>query len=539
MIDFSEVELRKKLGNEEENPLNTETIDNIKTPAPIIELKNDYNKGQEGLDKLVSSTDKGKIKNIYIDYPAIFGRSDMEKYKELFKYDISLRTYQNISDIVTEDVNYILNEYPKIALQTLNIRTKWYRTKDVRGYTDVMFFEDIRKIITDEGLRSVIKSITESTYEISLDKANENNKQNVQRELQVTDKVNKAFISSALMTRFVIPLICQHFIDTDRYFTRDTLDTKERINGGFIKIFTYILSVFSKEYDVDAVNKLYKIVEPRVIKTNNAHRVMWRFLGNRSIDNHSVIDETSIKIIRQIIPKMKVNTSSISFFDSVIRKSVDYYFRYNYSFTYRPFKLNTNSEEDDIDEMERISMKHHHKENELDRMIHRLTMKNYIDKKIKQHEITDKEIKAQYNRFSSINDFQKNILNIYFSRYFRIFEYDRTEIVTLLIILSRELKKNNINIISDLVVARVVSGEKGRNSGKTSYDILSDSNYQKALDMFTLISDLLIRDNFILKLSSVHSYNFSVLDDDFNEVVIDEIDKKSLSSEISEFISLQ
>src|SRR5699024_7233533 len=189
--------------------------------------------------------------------------------------------------------------------------------------------------------------------------------------------------------------------------------------------------------------------------------------------------------------------------------------------------------------MDRISMKHHHKENELALMIHKITMKDFIQSKIKEYNISEEEINAQYKRFNQINDFQKTIMNIFYSKHFKIIEYNRIDIVRLLIIMGRELAEKDINTISQLVTAKVKSGDKGRNSGKTSFDILSDDKYQEALEMFTSVSDLLIRDNFILKLASIHSYNFVILNDDLEEVDMEEIDKKSFASEIADFIALQ
>src|SRR5699024_12111121 len=70
----------------------------------------------------------------------------------------------------------------------------------------------------------------------------------------------------------------------------------------------------------------------------------------------------------------------------------------------------------DLDEMDRISMKHHHKENELALMIHKITMKDFIQSKIKEHNISEEEINAQYKRFNQIRSEERRVGKEYRSR---------------------------------------------------------------------------------------------------------------------------
>src|SRR5699024_9784063 len=485
MKSTNEEEVLRKPELATENPLYTGYLEDV-VPTELTKLKNEYlsigeleekeftvsqkskksvtevfTEHRKDIPQLVTIDNSVKKRFVTFNYPVIFGRTDMDKYEDLFTYDMSLRTYQALTDQTVNDINFVLNEYPELAFKFLSIRTKWYRDRE--KYNDTEFFKDIRDIVMDEKLRSIVKSIIEDTYELSLDARNESseNKNAIKKELQVTDRVNKSYLSSAFMQRLIIPVACQYFIDTEGYYTYNSEQNKKRINSGFIKMFTFILSLFSKEYDVNNINKLYKIVEPRVIKTNYNDRVIWNFLKNRATDNHAVIDEITTKLIRQIIVKLKPNSSAISFFDGVIKFSIDYKYKYNYSFSFKPLRLNTNNEEsdDDIDEMDRISMKHHHKENELALMIHKITMKDYIQNKIKEHNISEEEINAQYKRFNQINDFQKTIMNIFYSKHFKIIEYNRIDIVRLLIIMGRELAEKDINTIAQLVTAKVKSGD--------------------------------------------------------------------------------
>lgn len=544
------------------SPLNTGHLNTI-MPSRKVELSNEYiliedlptekvklkkNNGELGnsqeipvprtdIPQLVVSDREHQHRTFYVDYSTIFNRNDLEKYEDLFYYNMSNRTYASIVDPILHDLNFVLNEYPELGMKLLNIRTTAYRERD--KYTDDRFFEDIRKIIMDREFRSIVIEIIESTYDVNLDEKNAKNVNKIV-DLQVTDAVNKSFLAAALMQRVLIPFINQYLVDTSGYWGMTANDVKARTNQSFIHIFTFIITLFAREYNVDNINKLYKIVQPRITRTNYPHKVMWGMLEDRGEDNSIAINEIMVdKVIRNIICKLNPNSSSIAFISTVIKNTINYKFKFNYNYKYHPFSLSMDDDsEDEMDPLERFSMNNHHRRNELDDLINRIAMKEYIDNKFKEYGITDEEYKVHFDRFKRINDFQKLIISIYFTDEFQITEYNRSDIVSLLLIISKDLDMKNIPNISKTLLGKVISGEKGRSSGKTSYDILSDTAYQDAVSRYTIIDDVLSRDNFVLKLASVHGYNFSIINDELKEEEFSiPIDKKNFTAEIAEFIS--
>src|SRR5699024_4724717 len=311
-------EMKEEIGAEKsskfefinKSPLNTSYLDNVKPTDIKFTLQNEYIRSVDLPDKkvnlrkanndisktnikdqrtdiptLVTSDEENRDRILYIDYSKIFNRDDLDDYDGLFYYDMSIKAYYSIIDSAINDLNYTLNEYPEIAFKLLNLRTTSYREKE--KYTDIDFFEDIKEIIMDGRLRSFVKEVIEHNYDVNMDEKNKNNKRK-KKELQITDQVNKSLLASGFMQRILTPFISQYLIDTEKYYN---VDKNTRFNQCFIHIFTFITSLFSKEYDIDNINKLYKLVQSRIQDSNHNNKVMWGVLNTRGEDNDTAIYE--------------------------------------------------------------------------------------------------------------------------------------------------------------------------------------------------------------------------------------------------------
>ncbi|BDE75658.1 hypothetical protein UFVDC4_00088 [Staphylococcus phage vB_SauM-UFV_DC4] len=554
------------VNNDVEVPLLSSNVNKLKRVSGNFELTNEYINSKD-LDTLERKNKNGKIEleyiqrtdilplvkfiesekndTIFIDFNKILETDNRkvpkdEEFDNIFTIQIKQRSYKSILDYIVNDMNFIVNEIPHIMIKGATILSKIAKLRE--NYKEEDFFRDIQNIIEDEDLRNVIRNIVDNNYTINLDQTNAEamlqSKKVIKRDLQVTDQVNKSFLSTAVMQRFIIPFISQYYVTTNKYHCENSDADKERTKNGYFKAFNYCMCISSFDYNVSNNNKLYKIVEPKVIKTKYNDRVIWRFLDLRSIDPDTVINKIMDKIIRQIVCKLLVDTSAVSYFTSVIKFSIDYEFQYKYPIKFRSIRLSTD-DDDDEDSFDKFQMNNFHKVNERLDLANKITIDRFINERLEELNISDDYINRLYDKFDYINDLQSHLIKVYFAEYFNVNTNDRKSIVSLLAIMSKELIDNNMETLGKIVASKVVSGTKAKNVGKLSLDVIADKYYIAAWDKYRFINDITEKDNFILRIALVngYSFNFTPEDKEEDEEVIADIDKKYFISEVSQFIS--
>ena len=468
-----------------------------------------------------------------IDYALLFNRPELEDtISELFIYNLDQKAYQSILDKIVNDINFILNEYPELGLKLLRCRTRAFTEQG--KYDDKEFILDIIDIVNDNRLRSIIHSMIESTYEISLDSVSANSTKKIIEDLQLTDKSNKVLLENAILDRLILPLISQYCKDTESYFDLSSDQSKYRFNNIVLILFNYINRFIGNERGVNINSKLFKIIEPRVKSTNYSNRVIWRFLENYTFDDETAINKFINKIIRQIVPKLDTNKSAISFLDVVIRKMIDCDFRFKYLYSYKTININS-TDDDDINELDKVALTHYHKNNEMLDIIIASSIKQFIDKNIDKYDITKDNIENLKGNIKALNEFQLNILNIYYSRHFPLNNYPMEQTLYLLTILSKIMEESNMVNLSKIILGKINSGHESRSSGRISADITKSASYQEIRKNYSTIIDKFDKDAFLLKLSSVYNFDFIYYDLDGNDHELNNIDRKEISSEIFEF----
>lgn len=524
--------------------INSQDLETVEKESSKGKVDFDYIQRDDILP-LVRFVESEKNDTIFIDFNKILETDNRkvnkdEDFNDIFTIQIKQRSYKSILDFIVNDMNYIVNEIPHIIIKAATILSKISKLKD--RYDEVDFFKDIQNLIEDEDLRNIIRYIVENNYTINLDQTNAEamlqSKKVIKKDLQVTDKVNQSFLSAALLQRFIIPFISQYYVITNKYHCENADADKERTKNGYFKAFNYCMCVASFDYNVSNNNKLYKIVEPKVIKTKYNDRVIWRFLDLRSIDPDTVINKIMDKIIRQIVCKLLVDTSAVAYFTSVIKFSIDYEFKYKYPIKFRSIRLTTD-DDDEEDSFDRFQMNNFHKVNERLDLANKITIDRFINERIKELDISDDYINRLYEKFDYINDLQSHLIKVYFAEYFNVTTNDRKSIVSLLAIMSKELINNNMNTLGKIVASKVISGTKAKNVGKLSLDVIADRYYVEAWNKYKFINDITEKDNFILRIALVNGYSFSFTpeDKDKEEEIIEDIDKKFFISEVSQFIS--
>lgn len=490
------------------------------------------------IEPIVTIDNGSTNRSITIDYGKLFNRPELsENFSELFTYNIGQKAYLGIIDKIVNDTNYILNEYPEFGMKMFKIRTRVRR--DGLKYDEQEFLADIIDIVNDTKLRSIIRSIIESTYTISLDNVSKKSSKKIIEDLQLTDKTNMIILELAILDRILIPIINQYCNDTDVLLELTNEESKNRFNSMTLIVFNYISRIISNEREVNIISKLFKIIEPRVKSTNYSDRVIWRFLENHVLDDEVCINKFINKIIRTIIPKIDKNKSSISFLDVVIRKMIECDFKYKYLYSFKTINIST-TDGDDINELDRVALNHYHKHNEMENIINSASIQQFINVNKTKYNIRDEEVEFLKSHIKALNEFQINVIKIYYSKFFKINELSHSHAVYLLMILSRIMESNNMDLLSKIIVGKIDRNAlPEKTSGRISSDIIRSKAYQRIRSEYQTVISKFDKDAYLLKLSSVFNFNFVYYDiDSLSEGYLKDIDKKDISSEIFELVTL-
>lgn len=460
-----------------------------------------------------------KERSIIINFDKVLNRKDLGDFSQI-KYKLKRRAFYSFSDYISYNMNYLLNKMPILAIPLLDIHTKIFSDEE---YSINNLYEDIREnIFSIDELIDLINNIVDENYSITLDKDSSTMKSIIE-DLQVTDSVNKSIIKSSILIRFLIVIMIE-------YEEKYELHIKDYNN-----IFKEAIKIFSDNNN--CLSKIYKIVDSRIESTEYSEKVIWNYLKKLGIDPYTVKSEIKSSIIFSIIGKIQNNTSVISFLDVVIKNKIIHKFTYSYPVNFKTFKIEQDN--DDVDENDKIDilLTKEYAENEATIIIHKLTMKKFIEK---QH-ITKDELEYVKFRVNNIlNDFQKKLIEIYFHNRFKIFIDDEVDYwYYLLIIMSRELFDKGFNIIPKILLSRILKDNVIiYSSKKLTKQVITSEIYKEFLENYNFIFDLIQKDDFILKYSSISNYKFEYYNDDTEEFENLIIDKNSLILELISFTKL-
>ena len=498
-------------------------------PSTNQTVKKTWKVHRTDIPTLVKTDYSTTRRDMIIDYPAIFSR-EIPEY--LMTYNVDQKSYAGIMDKIENDMNYIFNEYPELALKFLAVRTR--SMKEELDYTPQEYLLDVIRLLSDVKLRSIVYEIVESTYTISLDLASQESNRRIIEDLQLTDKSNKCLLAIALLTRLTIPLSSQYVHDYSNFLGESKRQEKDRFSRLCLTIFEYITKFVSYENGINLINKLYKIVEPRVKGTNYSNKVIWRFLIKHTMDDDTAIYKYINTIIRTIIPKLNPNSSTISFLDVVIRRMLECDFKVNYALTFKTFNVSSGGDED-TNEIDIVSVNSLMKTNELTEIANDLTVATLINREFKKHGITQEQVDYIYREISYLNELQVRLLEMFYYGKIEITKFSRLTIAKLLLIMYHQTKREGLNYIPGLILGKVDPEQANDKKGNSRVyaEVLNSRNYQDIRGQYTIVQDKFDRDSSLLKLSSVYAYNFITYNpEDFSEGRLTDIDKKILANEI-------
>ena len=472
-------------------------------------------------------------RELTVDFPAIFSRPIPEY---LTKYDISQKSYVGILDKIENDVNFVLNEYPEVATKLLAIRVR--SIEEGVAYTTEDYLKDIINLISDIKLRSVVYGIIDSTYTISLDKASEESNRRIIEDLQLTDRANKCLLAIALLARFTVPITSQYCRDYGKITDISKKEEKDLFSRLCLVIFEYLVKFISYENGVNLINKLYKIIEPRVKGTNYSNKVIWRFLLKHTMDDDTAVYKYINTIIRTILPKLNPNSSTISFLDVVVKRMLECDFKVNYSLTFKTFSITSGGSDEDTNEIDIVSANKFMKTNELTEVANELTIAGLIKTEFQKYGITQEQVDYIHDNISHLNELQVRLLEMFYYGKIEITKFPRRTIAKLLLIMYYRAKAENLIYLPDLILAQVDADSANRKRGNSRIygEILNSKSYQQIRNSFTIAQDKFDRGGHLLKLSTVYVYDFISFDPTtFQSKKIVDIDRNILHNDVFNF----
>lgn len=484
-------------------------------PDELLEYMNEEIEYDEENEYYKYATYNDELHCIYVNFNSIFERDDLSEFS-VFK--IHMRKFIKLIPLICDDLNYILNQNNDSArtLLNMNIKIALSEAKE-KDYSSDEFKEDLCNLI--DILIDDIKDYIDSTYCLELDNTNAR----INKDLQITDSMNKKIVSSAVCMRIFIPII-------NNYLLMDPDCEKDLVN----KIFRKIIIKMSDNTEV-ALSKIERIVQSRVKSTGYSNKRIWKKIRDRGNDAETIILEIDTKLINSIIAKIEKDKSSIQYIDSVIKNMLDHLFTSNFSTDYKPLTAYENN--DDSDERDRnnefyfVSNK-----SEAELMLNRLTINQVINNFINVNELTEEdfeEFEKEALNGKNINNIQNFFMNNYYRGKNGGFNY--------LVTTEKQKKYLLWKMLYDLddegyeqmvmMLSSNLSDDEEPFVSTRSTKIKNARTYANIYEKYAPVIDIVEKDNFVIKAMSFR--NLSYIDPISKENV--DIDSNLISDEILKF----
>ena len=437
--------------------------------------------------------------SIVIDFNKTLDRKDLT-HLEVFNIDRRC-FYSNIENII-DTINFVLNMEPELILIYLHVYTEITKkiNRDDKNFSNKEFKDIILNFfLKNEKLLLLCSEFIDSTYTISLDSETG---RKINTDLQLTDDNNKIILKTAMVMRFLIPLLC--------------LFKQDKNDKAFLYCSNYLIKYYSGNSD-KVLNKLFKIVSSRVQSTVVSDRVFWNYGELLSITPAIVTNDIRKSILKQIIPKISPNTSSIKFLDVVIRFKVNCVFTYKYKWSYKPIKTNAQEEIDEREKMEYKAFVQTH--NESDIIANEVSIQQEIERILKLYDNDD--INNFIEKTTYINSIRQFFLDIYYFNKFQVIgtinqrtillyhminDLKNRNFLSIPLILESNLKDQSIPLAINSVIKKKL---------QPAFKLPS---YKKLLTDYSFFLDIISNKNFLATLFSSLSYNY--YDDEGNDIEI-------------------
>ena len=356
-------------------------------------------------------------------------------------------------------------------------------------------------ICNNEELLSYILKFVEDNYTVDIEYPIKKDNQNA---LQVTNVHAKRIIASAMMARITMPLVCSYM---GVHGLRKEVDA-------FLELMNKIFECFNFDDNGEIIDlgvKIQKYVAVQVDNTLYSDQVIWRYLKNLSIDNHSVAIDIHRNLLTNIIPKLEVNRSVVSYFHAVIKFQLDYQFTSNFKLTYKPIS-SIRTDSDAVNPFVTMEQRLLKNSSELSYIMIKFDVDNFINR---NSVMTESDMEYHLNNIV-IHTAQTQILEFFITkqigRGIPILSLSKREYIEVLFIAKKWFEDNGYKFISCILLGIPIPKHTVRrnfNKGKHLLEITHSTVYKNIEKQYSKIGAK-VNDTVII------SFLGSILNTDFD-----------------------
>jgi hypothetical protein len=404
-------------------------------------------------------------------------------------FRLTKRIFVNIQDLLGKEVKLIFSLDKSLAKSY----KAFYDSPNRNSLSKEDFLNNIDELfIYDPKLRTAIQNFIEENYDINIETKNR------KETLQFKDSHAKIFLSISMMSKYLIPLITDYTSNQDKGLEEEIIE----------KFFYSILKSYTTTYDgepFNVYNKLLSFCKALVTNTLYSDKVIWKWLQNLSINDDILVQQIVRKTIKDIIPKLDIKRSIVSFFYVVIKKQIEYQFTRNVKVSFKPIEsIKTDIDSSSTNPFFKIESKLVRR-NEMEYIVNTSSLSNYVAinrLKIKNDAVT------YYTQNLVITQVQIRLINLYISCNLGNLDVQLADLdtyVKLLILTEGWLKKINSPILAASLFLIPNPNLPSRKAVKARQrlEIYDSIAYKEVLNKYKSVVNRIEQNNLILNIPEI------------------------------------
>jgi len=517
----------------------------------------------KGVKYFIANKDESNMIIPFGNYFQEFGKSF-----ETFKMSLSSkRTFKRLSEDIADDNNRVLNHHfseSVIQDDSTTIKKDYNKNRDVAnqfilGYLSLkmnldeggeltkvpyqMFIIELLNIIPDDLMKMIIH-YTNSIYMGSMDEVIDVDKHNFEMSTTFVDADIKQLCHVKYAGNLLIP-ICTHYCNV---MIRE-VDPKEF----FLDLYKSLFQRVAIGTTLNTLEKLHKYVTMIVGNAFKRHKPIYNRMSIGGTTQDNEIEEVFSKILTTIITKFQPKDTVPAFIAEVVKNS---------SSKFKP------REDDGYNVLQGFSDDYVHSGSddsmvtEAERMESRIARPDELLKIVRKNSCDDtiNKISYRYGVFiDSVEEYKFNLDNLilheyqtkiifqtfshHYGGYENMFDNNRHNYVRLLILATKHLRKEGLDIIADYVNSHCAGYSFTSRWSKVSdrklfedkrYDEIIDTKYKHTKAQFEHKN--FIRDDIVLLSNNIFKYN--AFNDERNGSIIKHTDEEIIDGVLNYYLKI-
>lgn len=324
------------------------------------------------------------------------------------------------------------------------------------------------------------------------------------RQLQFNDLYAKRILMTSVLSRLTLPLI---------FFYIDKMNLRKDDELQFNMV-SYGFSKFNTDDEGNPLNmsiKLQKYVDSVVQKTLYSDKVIWNYVESMGLNPIIVGLQINNVLVCNIVPKLLINNSIVSYLSVVTTKQLEFLFSKNFAVDYRPIAIIKNDNENSSP-LTRIENRILKNKSELDLRIIHNTLKKFFDL---YEDIIDKTLLEWYLDNITIHSAQVRLLKFFINEHLGnevcISMLSKEQYVKLCLLAKSWYEYNGYSYIGWLIFSKPHERNYLRRNfrkGKLLMEIITSRTYKSLKDEYTFLSEDRMEEVVVGFIAEISNTNF-------------------------------